>query len=61
VTPPPGSRPLGFVRVPKPVGEMTDEERRAFAEQVVEQMQVALAQITGDRAGDAADGTAPES
>lgn len=40
---------------------MTDEERRAFAEQVVEQMQVALAQITGDRAGDAADGTAPES
>ena len=28
---PPGRMPLGFIRPPKPIGEMSDAERRAFA------------------------------
>jgi hypothetical protein len=41
--PPSGSRPLGFFEVPKPIAEMTDEERRAFAAYVAASIQAELA------------------
>jgi hypothetical protein len=34
--PPKDAKPIGMIPLPKPVNQMTDEERHAFAEHVVD-------------------------